>query len=459
MSPTRRSKGIRLAISLGVLASLALGSLPPAGQAATGDFVATAMFETPCGSGVGVGIAFDGTHLWYSCYASSPDLFRADPHTGDVVAEYTIVGGLGALAYDVGRNAIWAGWGGGTTGDVVLVQLDAAKNVVSSAVAFNVAAEAGSSGLDDGLAYDGEDDTLYISPDGSTVIDHFDSSGAHLGEFPWAGDECFNSGLAIGGDLLYEGSNGCSHVWVVDKSDTSTVVFDFGTAQPDDPNFRDEDLECDPITFAAAGKEVMWSVEAYEPRRAHAFEIPAGSCGFGGQPAEEICGDGIDNDRDGEIDEGCPEVCGDGIDNDRDGLVDEGCLPGRMTGGGTVGNESPRVTHGFALDCDATALPQSLEINWGKGNRFHLMQVVSAECGDDPAISPGMPDAPFDTLRGEGKGTLNGVPGATARYTLTDAGEPGKEDYAFLVVYDAGNNVVLTRAGLLDNGNHQAHAG
>jgi hypothetical protein len=54
-------------------------------------------------------------------------------------------------------------------------------------------------------------------------------------------------------------------------------------------------------------------------------------------PPTEICGDGIDNDGDGLIDEGCPpppvEVCGDGIDNDRDGTIDEGCesvgaLPG-----------------------------------------------------------------------------------------------------------------------------------
>ncbi|MFN7978433.1 MAG: fibronectin type III domain-containing protein [Vicinamibacterales bacterium] len=45
--------------------------------------------------------------------------------------------------------------------------------------------------------------------------------------------------------------------------------------------------------------------------------------------ATEICGDGIDNDNDGLIDEGCtvatPEICGDLIDNDLDGLIDEGC--------------------------------------------------------------------------------------------------------------------------------------
>ncbi len=42
----------------------------------------------------------------------------------------------------------------------------------------------------------------------------------------------------------------------------------------------------------------------------------------------EVCGDGLDNDGDGLIDEGCvasTEICGDGVDNDGDGLVDEGC--------------------------------------------------------------------------------------------------------------------------------------
>jgi parallel beta-helix repeat protein len=48
-------------------------------------------------------------------------------------------------------------------------------------------------------------------------------------------------------------------------------------------------------------------------------------------PPAEVCGDGIDNDDDGLIDEGCPppptEICGDGIDNDGDGMIDEGCAP------------------------------------------------------------------------------------------------------------------------------------
>jgi hypothetical protein len=51
-------------------------------------------------------------------------------------------------------------------------------------------------------------------------------------------------------------------------------------------------------------------------------------------PPIEKCGDGIDNDGDGQIDEGCVEVCGDGLDNDNDGQVDEGCPTNEKCGDG-----------------------------------------------------------------------------------------------------------------------------
>lgn len=56
------------------------------------------------------------------------------------------------------------------------------------------------------------------------------------------------------------------------------------------------------------------------------------------EPKQEICGDGIDNDGDGLVDENCPtpeEICGDGIDNDGDGRVDENC---------PVDGDAPTVT-------------------------------------------------------------------------------------------------------------------
>jgi hypothetical protein len=55
------------------------------------------------------------------------------------------------------------------------------------------------------------------------------------------------------------------------------------------------------------------------------------------QPKVEICGNGVDDNGNGQVDEGCPapvEICGNGVDDDKDGLVDEGC----NTGGGNDGD-------------------------------------------------------------------------------------------------------------------------
>jgi hypothetical protein len=250
---------------------------------ATGDLVGTVTFSQDCGSGIGVGVAYDGAgHLWVSCTGSSnPDLLRASATTGIVDQTYNIKGGLGALAYDATRNALWAGPGCAGDGNVWLIQLDATKSVVSSASQWTPSAGAVSC-LDDGIAFDASDDSVYYSSDLSTVIGQYAAvGGALIRSFPWTGAACYNSGLAIGGSLLFQGSDGCSHVWVVDKV-TFAPAFDFSTIVPGDPNFRDEGLSCDTETFAGIGKEVMWSKEAFSPNRASAFEIPPGTCGVGG---------------------------------------------------------------------------------------------------------------------------------------------------------------------------------
>ena len=131
-------------------------------------------------------------------------------------------------------------------------------------------------------------------------------------------------------------------------------------------------------------------------------------------------------------------------------------IQGRMTGGGSIGNTG--VRHGFELNCDATKGPNHLEINWGKGKKFHLETLTSATCSDNLAISPNPPSAPFDTYKGKGTGRYNGVSGATAEWTFDDKGEPGKNDYATIKITDAGNNTVLNVSGNLSSGNHQAHA-
>lgn len=127
---------------------------------------------------------------------------------------------------------------------------------------------------------------------------------------------------------------------------------------------------------------------------------------------------------------------------------------GRMTGGGSVFTiGGMRVTHGFELHCDASQGPNNLQVNWGKGNKFHLETLTSASCSDDPNIDEAPPVAGFDTYVGSGAGRCNGVP-ATATWTFTDAGEPGKNDTATI---DIVGGCTLSVSGSLKNGNHQAH--
>jgi RHS repeat-associated protein len=272
----------RIARRLGAAAASAslaaglLAAIPATARAATGDEVGQVTFSQACSSGIGVGITYDGSNLWYSCHNQSPDLFRADPTTGAVTGSWDIAGGLGSLAYDASRNAIWAGWSGPGEGNIWLVSLDASHSVTSSSVAFSTCPQLCFIDIDDGLAYDASDDSLYISPDTSTTVYHYSTTGTALGSFPWAGTSCYNSGLGLGGNDLYEGSDGCNEVWVVAKSNPSTVLLSFSTG-----GVRDESLTCDPNTFAAQGDTVMWSKEAYSPI-AYAFQIPAGSCGSGG---------------------------------------------------------------------------------------------------------------------------------------------------------------------------------
>lgn len=134
---------------------------------------------------------------------------------------------------------------------------------------------------------------------------------------------------------------------------------------------------------------------------------------------------------------------------------------GRMTGGGSVidanGFPNTRVTHGFELNCNMTKTSNSLEINWGSGNKFHLDNLTSAICVNDPTISPNPPVAGFNTYVGQGTGKFNGVSGATAQWTFTDAGEPGTSDFAKIVVKNSGGTTVLSVSGDLTKGNQQAH--
>jgi hypothetical protein len=132
---------------------------------------------------------------------------------------------------------------------------------------------------------------------------------------------------------------------------------------------------------------------------------------------------------------------------------------GRMTGGGKCTVEGIKVTHGFELHCNPSEEPNNLEVNWsvdGETGSHHLDELTDAACSDVPGYNEGQPVAGFDTYFGVGTGSYDGVPGATAEWTFTDKGEPGKNDTLDLIIRDK-DKVVLEAHCTLEQGNHQAH--
>lgn len=134
---------------------------------------------------------------------------------------------------------------------------------------------------------------------------------------------------------------------------------------------------------------------------------------------------------------------------------------GRMTGGGSFFQDGVRITHGFELYCQqgppAPVIgPNNLEVNWG-GNHFHLDALTANSCALGPNPKP--PAAPISIYNGSGTGTYNGQSGYLAYWQFIDAGEPGTNDIAWIVITDpTGTNTVLSAGPAnLEFGNEQAH--
>jgi uncharacterized repeat protein (TIGR01451 family) len=260
-----------------------------------GDAVAKVLFHSNCNGfyPVQTGLEYDGKYLWHSCSAPSngaPDLVASNPKTGATVLKYNIApligngeNGLYALTYDWARNALYAVGSNNCTA-IFKLQLNAAHHVVSVKFLFDPSPGlTGPVGCNYALAYDGQTGLLYYADADSQTIHKFKLDGTYLGSFPARLGQCSNyvDGLAIGGDLLFEGSGQCNHVYAVDKN-TNALVFDFSTRNGGTGSFRDTDLTCDNLTFK--GTDVVWSKEAFAPF-AYAFKVPRGTCDIRGTPA------------------------------------------------------------------------------------------------------------------------------------------------------------------------------
>jgi len=124
-------------------------------------------------------------------------------------------------------------------------------------------------------------------------------------------------------------------------------------------------------------------------------------------------------------------------------------LQGRMTGGGNVYTEDGmKVTHGFTLFNTIEKKSNNIQVNWGKGNKFHLdaLKEISYVSLNNGVIA-----------KGKGIGDFNGMEGASIEFTFSDFGNPGTEDFTKIVIKDKNNNEVLNVENNLNHGNDKYH--
>jgi len=118
------------------------------------------------------------------------------------------------------------------------------------------------------------------------------------------------------------------------------------------------------------------------------------------------------------------------------------------------------VTHGFVLHCDPRRSDNLQVVDHYINESFHLQELWSAHCSDDPGIEPNPPDALFDTITGVGFGRCRQpARDCVVYFTFTDGGEPGGcvRDTADIQVFDD-DGLVISVTGDVDCGNHQAHS-
>ena len=125
---------------------------------------------------------------------------------------------------------------------------------------------------------------------------------------------------------------------------------------------------------------------------------------------------------------------------------ERGASRARFIGAGLL--EAGRVTvrlDRIVTHCDAVRRPNSLALFWGQ-DRFDLDLMLESACADTRR-----PVGEMHTQKGAGLGRLNGVPGASIRWTLVDGGRDG-DTASITVVSGDGKSSVLDVSGPITRG-------
>lgn len=242
-----------------------------------------------CGANNGVGVAFDGANILFTCMNEAA-VRRTDTlgtNLGSVAI--TDAGGapvsLDAIAWDPNEGVLW---GGNTDGGQCNIwSANLGTGIATFRFSFADPTGLGRCGVTffDGITVDRVTDTLYVSPDVHPEIYHVNKDGTPAangtidfesltaGQCPWAQGfgfaGCLNSGLAIGLDgNLFAGTAQDGKIFQLDPS-VPVSLGQFATVTG-----RDEDLECGPLVN---GFETILSRD-FETGRIDILEAPDGTC-------------------------------------------------------------------------------------------------------------------------------------------------------------------------------------
>ncbi len=280
-----------------LLAVLAVGRDVSPTQAAPGDPLAA--INVPFGPDCfGVGVAFDGTNILYTCQGENA-VFKTDLAGTNQGSVATVDAGgnaldLDAIAWDPGEGVLW---GGETntqgTSDCGIWSVDTSTGLATLRFTFPSDAHELTPGCSlsffDGITVDTVTDTLYVSPDVHTFIHHVNKDGTPAandnipfetltaGLCPWAAGfgytGCLNSGLAIGLDgNLFAGTASDGKIMQLDPV-APAFIGQFATVSG-----RDEDLECGPLFTKPDGSVVETILSRDLSDRIDVLEAPDGTC-------------------------------------------------------------------------------------------------------------------------------------------------------------------------------------
>jgi hypothetical protein len=272
-------------------------------------------------------------------------------------------------------------------------------------------------GICDGIAWDPNTNTVWVSPDDADFVSQFTLSGSHAAsdisvQCPGNGNgEHFiqhNSGVFVSGSSLFAGCDGADEILMLDRTNCTGVppVCPVDLTIATDPGaLRTEDLECDPVTFfrllgQTDGTEAIWSKDAFGDEL-FAFAVPRGSCGLAGNPPT---GSGAVP--------GCPTGSTGLItdDTDLDGIPN--CWEQKITTGPNAGKGGPDIDGDGLVDIDlfnqgdtdfdGSSLPSTgdvpnpnkpdvyVEVDWLQGHEpknSNIRAVISA-FANAPVVSP-----------------------------------------------------------------------